>query len=552
MPTIPRMLLDRIDRGRQRVFSRSRVDGAWVASTGADCEASVASTAMQLRELGVAPGHRVAILGPPHARWLECDFALLSLGAITVGIYPTLAPDAVRYQLAHSGCTLLLAPASEHARLAPAAAAAGVELRSWEFERRAVDVAGWRDLAGGVAPEQVAGIVYTSGTTGDPKGVVLTHRNLHAVAEATRSVMPLRPGDRSVVFLPLAHSLQRVAVYRGLLDDAEAWFCERVADLPDVLLAARPSILASVPRMLETIKARAEAQVAAKGGAAAAVFGWAMRVGLERSACVEAGRPVPPGLALELALADRLVHRKVRGRLGGEIHTLCCGGARLDPSVARFYHALGITVLEAWGLTETSAPATLNLESAFRFGTVGRPLPGVDLRLDTDGEVLVRGPGVFGGYWQDPESTAAAFTPDGFFRSGDIGEIDADGFLRIVDRKKEIIVTSGGKKIPPVGIEKRLEGGPVGQAVVVGDDRPYLVALLAPDPDVAADGRDAVARARVEAVNAGLSPYERIKKWTWLPGPLTTEDGLLTPTMKLRRRSIAQRYAAEIEALYSG
>jgi long-chain acyl-CoA synthetase len=306
--------------------------------------------------------------------------------------------------------------------------------------------------------------------------------------------------------------------------------------------------------MLEKIKSGVEARLAKESVAKRRIFAWALAVGTEASRRVERKEPLPGMLSAKLRVADRLVFRKVRARFGGELRLFAVGGARLDPEVGRFFHALGITVCEAWGLSETCAPATLNSPDDFRFGTVGKPLPGVTIRLAEDGEVLVKGPGLFREYWRDPVATAAAFTPDGFFRTGDVGEL-VDGYLKIVDRKKEILVTSGGKNIPPVNIEKRLEGGLVGQAVVIGDDRPYLVALLAPDADhahgVDAAALQAAGEARVAEANAQLAPFEQIKRFAWLPEPLTPDNGLLTPTLKLKRRAIAERYRDVIEGLYA-
>ena len=294
-----------------------------------------------------------------------------------------------------------------------------------------------------------------------------------------------------------------------------------------------------------------EAMVAKRPPVSRRIFAWAIAVGLERSRAIEAKKPLSRSLAARWAIADRLVFRTVRQRFGGELRLFACGGARLDPEVGRFFHAMGITVCEAWGLSETCAPATLNSPDDFRFGTVGKPLDGVELRLEPDGEVLVKGPGLFTGYWNDPVATAAAFTPDGFFRTGDIGEL-VDGYLKIVDRKKELIVTSGGKNIPPVNIEKKLEGGLVGQAVVIGSDRPYLVALLAPDPEhgASSEALRAAGDARVAEVNASLASFEQIKRYAWLPEPLTVENGMLTPTLKLKRRIIHERHRALIEELY--
>lgn len=316
--------------------------------------------------------------------------------------------------------------------------------------------------------------------------------------------------------------------------------------------------------MLEKIKSRAEDTAADKGERAAAVFAWAFAVGAERSLLAEAGAPIPWLLGLKWRLADRLVFSKVKARLGGELRMLVSGGAALDPAVGRWFHGMGIQVLEGWGLSETSAPATSNSPGAFRFGTVGRALPGVDLRLAPDGEVLVRGPGVFQGYLHDPEATAAALV-DGWLLTGDLGELDDDGFLRIVDRKKEILVTAGGKNVAPVPIEHRLERSPyVDKAVVIGSDRPYLVALLAPDLGALATWtRQQQAKgvtdpdptplfdAAVVAANAELARYQQIKRHAVLDRALTAQDGDLTPTLKLKRRTVLAREAAVIDRLYS-
>lgn len=519
------------------------VGGRWVGATGAEVLRGVAATAAALEAAGVGRGDRVAVIGPPHPAWMQADFAILALGAVTVGIYPTLPEDQVEDLLRRSGAKLLL---SSPELLRPAS----VPVLPWELPQAGPpDLAAFRARCLAVRPDDVATLIWTSGTTGPPKGVVLTHRAFVAVAAATQELLPLAAGEASLVFLPLAHSLQRLAVYRGLMEDAEGWFVPRVEDFVAALPAARPTILASVPRMLEKMKARIEAKVAEQPPARRRAFAWAMAVGRARSTLLEAGRPLPLALRLKWRIADR-IFAKVRAALGGRLRSFACGGARLDPEVARFFHAMGIDVLEAWGLSETCAPATMNCPAAWRFGTVGRPLPGVEIRRDADGELLVRGPGLFAGYFGEPEATAAVMTADGFFRTGDIGEIDPDGFVRVTDRKKEILVTSGGKNIPPVNLEKKLEGGAIGQAVVIGDDRPYLVALFAPEPDFACADREAWAAERVAAVNRGLAPYEQIKRWAWLDAPLSEAAGHLTPTQKLRRKAIAAAFADRIDALY--
>jgi long-chain acyl-CoA synthetase len=553
MSTLAALLVDKLERHGERVALHAADGADWRARTWAHAARETAAIARWLAARGVGRGDRVAILGGPDPRWLASDFATLCLGAATVGIYPTLTTDAIRWQLRHAQVkALLVAPDVDLGGLLadPEALPDRMVAASWDeltaTSATEADLTWLRARATEVRPDDLCAIFYTSGTTGDPKGVMVTHAAMVATAEATRAAIPLRPGERSLVFLPLAHSLQRIAVYRALLEDIEAFVCPSLDRFAEVLQLARPSVLVTVPRMLEKIRLGAEATAAKRGPRAERVFRWAVAVGAERSRLAESGRDLPLWLRARLLVADRLVFRTIRARLGGALETIVVGGARLDPDVGRFFHGAGIAVCEGWGLTETCAPATVNAPGDARFGSVGSPLPGMELRIDpTDGEVLVRGPGLFRGYWRDEEATRAAFDDDGFFRTGDVGELE-DGCLRITDRKKEILVTSGGKNIPPVNIEKRLEGGVFGQAVVIGNDRPYLVALLAPDPEVGAR-----ADARVRDANASLSSFEQVKRWAVLPGPLTVEDGMLTPTLKLRRAPIAARWHPLIEDLYA-
>jgi long-chain acyl-CoA synthetase len=552
MSTLATALLDKLARSRDATAMYYQEGDAWTSCTWGQAEARIASTAEQLATLGVGPGDRVAILGNPRPEWLEADFATLSLGAIGVGIYPTLTPEAVRYQLVHSGAKVLLAESqADLDRLK--GFLPDVVARTWDFPHIAADLEAFRARARAVKPEDPCAIFYTSGTTGEPKGAVVSHAAMLAVCRASQGPVPLQPGDSSILFLPLAHSLQRMVAYRGLLEDVSAHLVSSLDKVQAALPIAKPSVIATVPRMLEKIKAGIEAMVAKRPPVSRRIFAAAIAAGLERSAALEAKRPIPRSVAWRWAIADRLVFRTVRQRFGGKLRLFAVGGAKLDPDVGRFFHAMGITVCEAWGLSETCAPATLNSPDDFRFGTVGKPLQGVDLRLEPDGEVLVKGPGLFSGYWRDSVATAEVFTPDGYFRTGDIGVIE-DGYLRIVDRKKELIVTAGGKNIPPVNIEKRLEGGVVGQAVVVGSERPYLVALLAPDPEhtkgLLPAELERLGAARVAEVNTQLASFEQIKRFAWLPEPLTVENGMLTPTLKLKRRVIAITHADVIAGLY--
>ncbi len=580
--TIPALLLDAHDRGPDRVAIVYPVGAVWKATTLGESLREVAAIARGLAARGVGRGTTVGILSATRHEWAAVDFAALCLGARVVGVYPTLPAEQVAWLLRHGGVSLLVVEDAEQAAKIDAVRAEVPSLahtfvidaaEGWPTLRdlqEEPDVDWLRARADEVEPDDVATIIYTSGTTGTPKGVVLTHGAFVRVARATLGLIPVEPGDRSVVWLPLAHSFQRFTVYRGLLEDLVGYYAPSVEALMDALLVARPQILASVPRMLEKIRDRVNAQVARRGGLAKRLFDAAFAVGRERLAYLERGEKVPLWVEARWRVADRVVFRRVKERLGGHLRVLVSGGAALDAEVARWFGAMGLLVLEGWGLSETCAPATVNTPHGFRFGTVGRPIPGVALRIADDGEILFRGPGLFAGYYDDPAATAEVMV-DGWFHTGDVGTIDGDGFLRITDRKKAILVTAGGKNIAPLPLEQRLERHPlVGQAVVIGSERPYLTALLVPEPDALAglaarhgwpdEPADArVARPEVRAAfdeavaqcNDGLARFETIKRWAALPEPFSVETGELTPTLKLKRNVVVARHAALIDALYA-
>lgn len=582
--SIPALFLACVDRDPSRVaftvpadqgFAELPTEGAPGAPEGwrhlrlSDSLQNIAGLAVRLRTLGVRRGTPVAILAETSSAWAAIDLATLSLGGVVVGIYPTLPAAEVIWQLRHCRAEVLIVEdAAQYDRLAALLDGLPALRHTLSMKPGAdvpvlapalPDVAMLREQIAAVGPEDRAAIVYTSGTTGESKGVVLTHGHFLANIAATAVAESVAPGTRSIVFLPLAHSLQRFALYRGLLEEVSGWFAPSIESLPQVIAVSRPQLLVTVPRMLEKIKAKAEARAAAAGPVPAALFRWAVAVGTAAYRLEQAGLPLPRRLRWQRTLARRLVGRRVKAGLGGELEKVVSGGAALAVEVGEWFEAMGIVVCEGWGLTETCAPATLSTTEHRRLGTVGRALPGVELRIAEDGEVLVRGPGVFDGYLDDPAQTAATFREEGgqrWFLTGDLGSLDADGYLRITGRKKAIIVTSAGKNIAPAPIEKALEGDLIEQAIVLGDERPYLVALLRLDEEnVGARGLTtlqarALVEQRVEAVNATLPRFAQVKRWDLLPEPLAIETGELTATLKIRRQVVAKRHQARIAALY--
>src|SRR5436190_156230 len=405
-----------------------------------------------------------------------------------------------------------------------------------------------------VGEDDLATVIYTSGTTGPPKGCMLTHKNL--VTAAVRVKSQIGQEDMVLLFLPLAHSFARIVHHSAAFHGATLALVSDVARLPDAIAASRPTILPAVPRVYEKIHAGVLAEIERSSSVKRAIGRWALHVGSRASRKRRAGEALAAPLRLQQQVADRLVFAKIRGRLGGRLRLGVSGAAPLGVDVLEFFHSLNMLVVEGYGLTETSSSLSVNDPDDYRFGTVGHAVDGCDVRLAEDNEILVRSDTVFSGYYKDPEATAAAFTDDGWFRTGDVGEIDADGFLKITDRKKDLIITAGGKNISPQNIENALKSSRfISQAIVVGDRKPYVVALLTLDEaEVASSGRNPqeLAREVVDEVNSDRVRVEQIKKFTIVPREFSLEEGEVTPTMKLRRRVIHDHFAAEIERLYDG
>jgi long-chain acyl-CoA synthetase len=578
--TLPRLLLDRLARDADQEILYEKKGGRWVATTGGRSLEETRALALALAALGIGRGDRVAVIGETCGLWSLVDLSTLAAGGVTVGVYTTSSAPQVAYVLGHAGAKAVFYDRPEQRAKIDAARAArpgspeagGQDLSAlahvFAFEEvprllgqgdaiHARDPGAFERLIAAGRPEDLATIIYTSGTTGPPKGAMLTHANIVSVIESLRAAMPLGPEDIGVAFLPLAHSLQRVAGYAGMAYGVRGAIAESIEKLPENWREIRPTVQASVPRIWEKAYARIQNGLATASPRRRALFAWALGVGREMARFRKEGRESEAPLALRAkhALADLLVYRRVRAVFGGRVKFLTSGGAPIGADLLEFFYALGILILEGWGLTETAAPATINLPGAFRFGTVGRAIPGTEVTLAEDGELLVRGPGVFKGYYRDEAATREAFTEDGFFRTGDIGLIDAEGYVRITDRKKSLIVTSAGKKIAPANVEAAIkaQSALVSQVYVHGDRRSWLAALVTLDPEEsarAADPAAEVARA-VEAANRTLARYEQVKRWRIVEREFTQEDGLLTPTLKQKRKAIEARYAAEIDALYA-
>jgi long-chain acyl-CoA synthetase len=588
---------DRAERFSDRIAQRVKVEGAWHDVTWGRLASEVREIALGLLALGREAGDPVGILSQTRAEWSRADFAVLTIGGVTVPVYPTYPAETLAYIVRDAGVRTLFV--EDPVQLGKALGALG-EMPSLDSvvlmegaappqgpdrRLRVVDWAGLRALGreaharlaatldarlAAARPADIATIVYTSGTTGFPKGVVQTHANHLAAMRMIEQVTEVRPFDVHLLFLPLAHSFGRMESFLGVYLPLTTAFAESLERLADNLREVRPHFLCSVPRVFEKVYARILSGVESGSPVRRRLFHWALGVGRRASRAVQDGRPLPLGLRLQRAVADHLVFSKLKAALGGRLRFCVSGGAPLSPEIAEFFHAAGILILEGYGLTETCPILTSNHPGAFKFGTVGRPFPGVELRIAEDGEILARGPNVARGYHGRPEETAAVFGEDGWLRTGDVGEIDADGFLRITDRKKDLIKTSGGSYVAPQAIENLLKADPfVSQALVEGDRRPYPVALITVNADALASlarerGLDdapatelvrhpaVVDRVRriVDGVNAHLASYAQIKRFAVLPVDFTQDGGELTPTLKVKRREVRAKYADVIASLY--
>jgi len=548
----------------------------------AEADELVRAYANGLLARGVGKGDAFALLARNSLEWALLDFALASIGAVGIPVYASSSPRDVGYLLAHSEAIgIAYEDAEQRAKLDEVSDEVPTLRHAFAFDDLPALAEDGRahaeehpsaldDASAAVDEEDLYTIIYTSGTTGPPKGCMLSHRNYYAMAAVSdRMESHYRPDDLMLLYLPLAHNFGRLMHLSGAYVGFGVAFLADPLRVADALLAVRPTLLPSVPRVYEKVHAAVQARFDSETGLKRRLIDWALPLGREVSRLEAKRKPVPATLRARHTLADRLVFSKVRERLGGRLRIPISGGAPLAQEIAEFFDAVGVRIVEGYGLTECTTACSTNRPDDYKFGTVGRPLPGFEVRIGEDGEILVRSETIFQGYFKDPEATAAVVTEDGWLRTGDVGSLDEDGFLVITDRKKDILVTAGGKNVAPQNLENDLKTSKyVSQALVVGDRRPYVSALVTLDPDEIArwarehgiDGDLGTLAAHpqvrelvqdvVDDVNRERSRYEQIKRFTILPRDFGMEHGEVTPTLKLRRRAVMTNFEREIETLY--
>jgi len=593
--TLARLFWERVERSADRPAQQFKQGAGWKTITWREVGETVREVALGLLALGRGKGDAVALLSGSRAEWVQADFAIFSAGCVTVPVYPTYPPDLIAYIVNDSGArTIIVEDPAQLAKVLQAREKTPnleqiVVISGYDAPRPPKMVMTWETLRqlgrenagahGSTLAERVAStratdlatIVYTSGTTGPPKGVMQTHGNHIAAVNASKQATPVEEGWVHLLFLPLAHSFARLESFLGVAHGLTTAFAENLDKVGENLRETRPHFICSVPRVFEKVYGKILAGVEAGSPAKKKIFNWAVSVGRDVSRHQQRSQPVPAPLELKRKIAHKLVFSKLHAALGGRLRWAVSGGAPLPRDIAEFFHAAGILLLEGYGLTETCPCLTFNRPDRYKFGSVGQALPGVQLQIAADGEILARGPNIATlGYFKQPEATHEVFGTDGWFHTGDIGTIDSDGFLFITDRKKDLIVTAGGMNIAPQNIENLLKADPfISQVMVYGDRRPYPVALITVNSDelskfareqgiLTSEAAVIVKHPKVmervgrtvEEKNTQLQSYAKIKRFTVLPTDFTLDGGELTPTLKVKRKVVSQKYQDAIEELY--
>jgi long-chain acyl-CoA synthetase len=561
-------------------------DDEWVKRSFNEVLEAVRPLSLGLIDLGVAKGDKVSILANTRPEWTYADFAALSAGAVVVPIYQTNSPQECQYVLENSDAKVVIVendeqmekiravrdrlPLLEHVVRMIGSSDDAISLDDLAARGASREAAEWEARWKSVAPEDICTFIYTSGTTGPPKGCIISHGNYRAMLDMVQENSVIEGEDLTYLYLPLAHSFA-LLIQLGSFDLGATlayWEGDPLKILPN-LAELKPTYFPSVPRIFEKIYTAATSGIEKVGGLKKTIFNWAIGIGEKTRATERAGRT--PGFLLRkrYEFADEKVLSKIRGLFGGNLRLAVSGAAPINPEILRFFDAAGVLVLEGWGMTETSTAATISTPDDFKVGTIGKPFPGCEIRIAEDGEILVKGPNVFQGYYKNEEATREAIV-DGWLHTGDIGEVDEDGFIKITGRKKDIIITAGGKNITPANLENEIKQHPlVSQCVVVGDRKPYLVALvtldpeetvayarehgLPEDPEQMATNPEIVAalEAHREKINEKFARVEQVKKIAILSRDLSQESGELTPTLKVKRAVVVSKHEHEIEQLYA-
>lgn len=567
-------------RGEDRVALWQDADNAWKPISANELVSRIRSFAAWLLTQGVQKGDRVALIAENRWEWAVIDFGAMLIGAVGVPLFPTLTAEQTAAQLKDSGARIcvvsnaeLAAKVREHQSETSIQILVAMDMKQpvegvvlFADTLKTAPLENFKQALASVQPDDLATIIYTSGTTGDAKGVMLTHSNMASNLEMTTSIFDFGKSDSCVSFLPLSHVTARHVDYLLYATGATVAYCGRVDRLMPAFQSVKPTIFIAVPRLYERIRHSVE-QKSSGSPVKKKIFDWAIRTGRKHHKPLLAGRmPASP----LWKLANALVYKKVRAAFGGQVKFFVSGGAPLGIDLANWFADAGIPVLEGYGLTETSPVISVNLPGAHRIGTTGKPLVNLECRIAEDGELEVRGPSIFRGYWKKPEATAEALTSNGWFHTGDIGNIDGDGYLSITDRKRELIKTTNGKFVAPQPIEAKIKvSSLIGHVALQGDKRKYITALISPNFAVLEEKakslgldvsdkswliRDAkvqgLYQSELDRVNADLAPFEKIKRFKLVPAEWTIESGELTPSMKLKRRIVAQRYANEISSMY--
>jgi long-chain acyl-CoA synthetase len=571
---------------------RHKVGDTWHSISYRELDGRIRTAAKALLEMGIGKGDKVGIFSPNRPEWAVADFAILSVGAVSVAIYATDTPKEAEFVARDAELRLIFVGGRAHydkvktfigavehlERIVvfddDVALQGGDSLRWSDFMERgraSTQDAVLDEYLEGAAPEDVATLIYTSGTTGVPKGAILTHANFFHQFAAVDERFVVGPSDRSLCFLPLSHAYERCWSYYVFNRGAENNYISDPKRVTEYLVDVKPTVMVSVPLLYEKIYAGIQGRLEKASPSRRKLFAWAVKTGTRYHGKKSEKKAVGPVLALEYFLADRLVLGKIREIMGGPKNFLSAGGAPLSQAIEELFFAAGLLICQGYGLTETAPMITCNAPGAFKFGTVGKPVRDVEVRIGDGGEILVRGPNVMKGYYNKPEETQRAFE-DGWFKTGDVGEIDADGFVRITDRIKDLIKTAGGKNVAPQHIENVLKRDPYTEHVVaLGDKRMYLAALIVPQfaaleeyarsQAIPFSSRSELVsrpeiihlyRTRIEKLSADLAPYEQIRRFSVLDHELTQENNELTPTQKIKRKAIVAKYAGVIEQMYTG